>query len=86
MVPVWSEADSHSYRLNEAQARRRQTEPGATDLAVTGHYWNGSFRRLHHTSTIPLSSTHALNAGSLVCGSCRLFVCYTRPIFLSKQT
>ncbi len=38
MVPVWSEADSQSYRLNEDQARRRQTEPGATDLAVTGHY------------------------------------------------
>ena len=37
MVPVWSEADSHSYRLSEDQARRRQTEPGATDLAVTGH-------------------------------------------------
>src|SRR5690554_6865414 len=37
LVPVWSEADSHSYRLNEDQGRRRQTEQGTTDLAVTDH-------------------------------------------------
>jgi hypothetical protein len=36
MVPLWSEVDSHSYRLNEDQAKRRQTEPGATDLTLTG--------------------------------------------------
>ncbi len=37
LVPVWSEVDSHSYRPNEDQARCRQTEPGAADLAVTVH-------------------------------------------------
>jgi len=37
LVLVWSEVDSHSYRPNEAQVRRRQTEPGASNLAVAGH-------------------------------------------------
>ncbi len=37
LVPVWSEADSHSYRSNEDQARCRHAKPGAADLAVTVH-------------------------------------------------
>jgi len=37
LAPVWSEADSHRYRLSEEQARRRQAEPGAFDFPVTGH-------------------------------------------------
>jgi len=37
LAPVWSEADSHRYRLSEDQARRRQAEPGACDFSVTGH-------------------------------------------------
>jgi hypothetical protein len=37
LAPVWSEADSRSYRLSEDQARRRQTERDTSDFAVTGH-------------------------------------------------
>jgi hypothetical protein len=37
LAPVWSEADSRSYRLSEDQARRRQTERDSSDFTVTGH-------------------------------------------------
>jgi hypothetical protein len=39
LTPVWSEIDSHRYRLSEDQVRRHQIESGAFDCPVMGHLY-----------------------------------------------